>query len=677
MKKYFESITNKVISSSVITVIVLGIILKIILIKEKNTISINNSFFIISILVFVTGFCLLLKKINIYSDINKLKKLLKNYNNDNSITNNETFNKSISELETIKDIYEDYQKTLIIRDKKIIQTIDSEFYFNVDNLIKDKINYKFISYIPQLLIGIGLLGTFLGLSLGLSGLDLTDLKTEEINKLIDGAKTSFYTSLYGMYFSIWFSVITNIIIGYYEQIISKIKNDLNSLFSKNIINDEIIDLKHAISNRLDDLKSINKTMQNDFKESINSLSGKMSNSFQTELSKIFNKELINNFNKLKDDIYTINDENKNFMTNYKSQISKINEHLEKIHIAYSKLSSNDFLDLFEKIKTEIIYSLKEHDNSIIVYKNEIKEITIQLLNVKEGLKSINFNEISQGLLSLKEELSNELKEAKNFMSIYKREIAGITDENIKIKDSYKDIVNSFERIEQSFVKMENKYKNIDEIHNKSIKSFENLLNLYKGNEIITNSVSEFIHKFDDFNKSVNLFEKVENNVITLLNEYKNNFENINKSLKTDINEHKNYLKAVSEELKKSITNGVKDYLDIIEGIRKETLEYNKLINQGVTGLFKDYDNNLYKIVEKFNGTLNIFSQKIDEVKKIENSLVDVVTSINKNNEYNESIIKHKEDIEITKNTDKPIDFLQKKDIRIDNTENKNDFLQKK
>jgi len=677
VKKYFESITNKVISSSVITVIVLGIILKIILIKEKNTISINNSFFIISILVFVTGFCLLLKKINIYSDINKLKKLLKNYNNDNSITNNETFNKSISELETIKDIYEDYQKTLIIRDKKIIQTIDSEFYFNVDNLIKDKINYKFISYIPQLLIGIGLLGTFLGLSLGLSGLDLTDLKTEEINKLIDGAKTSFYTSLYGMYFSIWFSVITNIIIGYYEQIISKIKNDLNSLFSKNIINDEIIDLKHAISNRLDDLKSINKTMQNDFKESINSLSGKMSNSFQTELSKIFNKELINNFNKLKDDIYTINDENKNFMTNYKSQISKINEHLEKIHIAYSKLSSNDFLDLFEKIKTEIIYSLKEHDNSIIVYKNEIKEITIQLLNVKEGLKSINFNEISQGLLSLKEELSNELKEAKNFMSIYKREIAGITDENIKIKDSYKDIVNSFERIEQSFVKMENKYKNIDEIHNKSIKSFENLLNLYKGNEIITNSVSEFIHKFDDFNKSVNLFEKVENNVITLLNEYKNNFENINKSLKTDINEHKNYLKAVSEELKKSITNGVKDYLDIIEGIRKETLEYNKLINQGVTGLFKDYDNNLYKIVEKFNGTLNIFSQKIDEVKKIENSLVDVVTSINKNNEYNESIIKHKEDIEITKNTDKPIDFLQKKDIRIDNTENKNDFLQKK
>ncbi len=677
MKKYFESITNKVISSSVITVIVLGIILKIILIKEKNTISINNSFFIISILVFVTGFCLLLKKINIYSDINKLKKLLKNYNNDNSITNNETFNKSISELETIKDIYEDYQKTLIIRDKKIIQTIDSEFYFNVDNLIKDKINYKFISYIPQLLIGIGLLGTFLGLSLGLSGLDLTDLKTEEINKLIDGAKTSFYTSLYGMYFSIWFSVITNIIIGYYEQIISKIKNDLNSLFSKNIINDEIIDLKHAISNRLDDLKSINKTMQNDFKESINSLSGKMSNSFQTELSKIFNKELINNFNKLKDDIYTINDENKNFMTNYKSQISKINEHLEKIHIAYSKLSSNDFLDLFEKIKTEIIYSLKEHDNSIIVYKNEIKEITIQLLNVKEGLKSINFNEISQGLLSLKEELSNELKEAKNFMSIYKREIAGITDENIKIKDSYKDIVNSFERIEQSFVKMENKYKNIDEIHNKSIKSFENLLNLYKGNEIITNSVSEFIHKFDDFNKSVNLFEKVENNVITLLNDYKNNFENINKSLKTDINEHKNYLKAVSEELKKSITNGVKDYLDIIEGIRKETLEYNKLINQGVTGLFKDYDNNLYKIVEKFNGTLNIFSQKIDEVKKIENSLVDVVTSINKNNEYNESIIKHKEDIEITKNTDKPIDFLQKKDIRIDNTENKNDFLQKK
>ena len=59
------------------------------------------------------------------------------------------------------------------------------------------------------LVGLGLLGTFLGLTLGIQGFDSsnTDKINESIQGLLNGMGTAFLTSLLGMFLSIVFTFI--------------------------------------------------------------------------------------------------------------------------------------------------------------------------------------------------------------------------------------------------------------------------------------------------------------------------------------------------------------------------------------------------------------------------------------------------------------------------------------
>ena len=64
---------------------------------------------------------------------------------------------------------------------------------------------KFTNYVPVLLTSIGILGTFLGISIGLANFDTKNIDGS-ISELLGGMKTAFFTSLFGMSFSILFKI---------------------------------------------------------------------------------------------------------------------------------------------------------------------------------------------------------------------------------------------------------------------------------------------------------------------------------------------------------------------------------------------------------------------------------------------------------------------------------------
>lgn len=65
---------------------------------------------------------------------------------------------------------------------------------------------QFVAYVPTLLASIGILGTFLGISIGLANFDTTNIDNS-ISELLAGMRTAFCTSLFGMTFSILFKII--------------------------------------------------------------------------------------------------------------------------------------------------------------------------------------------------------------------------------------------------------------------------------------------------------------------------------------------------------------------------------------------------------------------------------------------------------------------------------------
>lgn len=86
--------------------------------------------------------------------------------------------------------------------------IPSSEYINDYSVCKyNKLNLRMLDTASGTLVGLGLLGTFLGLTLGIEGFDSsnTDKINESIQGLLAGMGTAFLTSLLGMTFSILFT----------------------------------------------------------------------------------------------------------------------------------------------------------------------------------------------------------------------------------------------------------------------------------------------------------------------------------------------------------------------------------------------------------------------------------------------------------------------------------------
>lgn len=85
---------------------------------------------------------------------------------------------------------------------------DLEEYINEDLLDRAGMSF-FNSGIPGTLTGMGILGTFLGLSMGLGAFSGDDIFTvsDNVGALLSGMKVAFHTSVYGIFFSLVFSII--------------------------------------------------------------------------------------------------------------------------------------------------------------------------------------------------------------------------------------------------------------------------------------------------------------------------------------------------------------------------------------------------------------------------------------------------------------------------------------
>ena len=123
------------------------------------------------------------------------------------------YNKDKDELFIDKRLlknYKDYKHELdrISSDGNPYYKCDIEDYIGVD-LIDRVIHAERLSQVPGVMTGLGILGTFVGLSLGLQNFNTgtTAQITGSIEPLMNGIKVAFHTSIYGMVFSLVFNYV--------------------------------------------------------------------------------------------------------------------------------------------------------------------------------------------------------------------------------------------------------------------------------------------------------------------------------------------------------------------------------------------------------------------------------------------------------------------------------------
>lgn len=111
-------------------------------------------------------------------------------------------------------------------------TEDANEYFNENTLILNNSNFRYFLTLPNVFVGFGILGTFVGLVFGISSFNLTDSATikNSIGTLLNGMGTAFYSSIAGMSTSIAFNVFEKILFHSAYTEIKSFANRLNIQF---------------------------------------------------------------------------------------------------------------------------------------------------------------------------------------------------------------------------------------------------------------------------------------------------------------------------------------------------------------------------------------------------------------------------------------------------------------
>ncbi len=143
----------------------------------------------------------------------------------------------LCEDELIAPVWKKYRKTLVIFGDQgidgVYSTVDASEYFYPAALV-GKVNTKLWPGLAGVFTGIGILGTFLGLTLALLNINTssTSALSASISNLLDGMGTAFGTSLIGMSFALVFGGAHPKRMHQFQENVEQLSDALDTIFER-------------------------------------------------------------------------------------------------------------------------------------------------------------------------------------------------------------------------------------------------------------------------------------------------------------------------------------------------------------------------------------------------------------------------------------------------------------
>ena len=198
-------------------------------------------------------------------------KLFKLKETVRKLRNNENILASLKET-NIAPLVDTYYKTINIDTNKGKKSnIPASEFINDSSVCKyNKLNLRMLDTAAGTLVGLGLLGTFLGLTLGIKGFDSSNTEriNESIQGLLAGMGTAFYTSLAGMIASILFT-------GSDKALRHRLYKDVKELTDKLDSEYYIDDLVLANINQQNIVNQLYKALKNDLQQQALEIANKL------------------------------------------------------------------------------------------------------------------------------------------------------------------------------------------------------------------------------------------------------------------------------------------------------------------------------------------------------------------------------------------------------------------
>lgn len=691
-KKKFNLETTKESKFMILlSVIIPGIILLVTgLLPKDNT---TKIFFVITSLLYIFSILMISK---IYVVKKQISDIILDASEDSSnLSDEERFEYINSKLEEgknekykyIYNVFYDYKKTfrkIKIETvdgeelRRLYSTVDTEYFFNEENLIYKNIYYKTISYITQALTGIGIFGTFLGIVDGIGGLNMesTEAMKAGINKLLSGVSVSFNTSLYGILFSVLLTFILKLSIENAMKKSDEFVNLINKLVKSSSEKEGLQELEWELKKQTSSLEKLatdlaeemGKKFDVSMQENLSKLTSDMSvfiekigmnfSNALMESSMSTSVALTSNIKPIMESLeMTMNNIQKQqesssmkfieeSMTAMKEavqvgtndEITKLKESMEIISSKNSELVDT-FTTSMENMRQltlhqeNLIKNTTNSTESMNVTTENIKELQGSLSTVIESLNSVSStNNVSlENIQSTVESLKKSMVEQANTARIIEEMVSKSYDLSLA-QDNYIDKFSTISRTMESSLRNTEKY--IETI-NTGISSYKDKFEFIQSSTIkaidsIDTRYKSIAKDLDTVNNSLsNTIESVDKNIVVKVNEMSTKLNSLLKELVDYQNKTSmmtNRLEKFSE-VEKSTQDLWMNYKDSFNNLNTTITDgvenYTKNVYKGVNEMLTQYDisiantiDGLSKIAEKLNETAEDMSDNIGELADV-------------------------------------------------------------
>lgn len=184
-----------------------------------------------------------------------------------------------SDVQAVRDLWREFDETLVESPdgSTLWNTLDAEHFVNTQTLAPELIHNRLLTATPAILTAIGVLGTFVGLTTGLNGLELrTSANVEQlksgIDTLIAGASIAFMTSVWGVFLSLIGNVVEKAVERQIVRQISTLEHDIDRIFKRHPPEQSLVKIMGSTEEAAVSLQELHERIGNQLQEAVRGLS---------------------------------------------------------------------------------------------------------------------------------------------------------------------------------------------------------------------------------------------------------------------------------------------------------------------------------------------------------------------------------------------------------------------
>lgn len=177
--------------------------------------------------------------------------------------------------------------------QRLCNTLDAEHFFNTHTIAKGLTENRLLAAVPGFLTAIGVIGTFVGLQLGLGplgDLDPSNAKVDELTHgifgMIGGASIAFMTSVWGVLTSVLFNFFEKLLERNIRGSISSFQNEIDYLYPRITAEQSLSNIEDFTRQSNDRLAELDEKIGNKMQEAMREASGVIGASVSESLNTI-------------------------------------------------------------------------------------------------------------------------------------------------------------------------------------------------------------------------------------------------------------------------------------------------------------------------------------------------------------------------------------------------------